>query len=274
MGAGPRFKKPPVAEVALAVEFGELATLRTVQLALLWEYFQQDYPTTEEHTPLPPISELLKMPAGPRVELALVAEESSPRLWFIDKPGSKLIQIQRNRVGFNWRRFPSEVDYPSFDVVLANFQTIAETLQTFVQERLGSLLQPTHCEVTYVDHVEVGGERGIRSAGDLGRLLDFWRPEGPVPSLGVPEEAGCFVRYPLGAAGPRGGRLSLQIQPGIRRSDGIQLLVMQTTAQMGLKSNTWDSVWTDLNIAHKAATRMFLEVTRSEMQKLWGREDL
>ena len=50
----PSFKKPPVAEVAIAAQFGEIRGLTGPHMGLLWQRYREAFPTLEVHPALDP----------------------------------------------------------------------------------------------------------------------------------------------------------------------------------------------------------------------------
>ena len=52
----PDFRKPPLAETVLSLQFEPVAELTTAHVGLLWARFRKQFPMIEEHPPLPPSS--------------------------------------------------------------------------------------------------------------------------------------------------------------------------------------------------------------------------
>ncbi len=62
----PDFKKPPLTEVALSVQFERLPNLNSLQIGLLWHEFMERFPSTEQHPLLDPVFERFGTPTGPK----------------------------------------------------------------------------------------------------------------------------------------------------------------------------------------------------------------
>ena len=73
----PDFAKPPLAEVALSVQFEPLEKMRTPQIGLLWNDFRQRFPDTEEHPPLDSVIERFGIPraSAPEVRMQMMETE-------------------------------------------------------------------------------------------------------------------------------------------------------------------------------------------------------
>ena len=48
----PDFKKPPVSEVVLSLQFASISTFRSIHVGLLWQRFRREYPKVSEQAPL------------------------------------------------------------------------------------------------------------------------------------------------------------------------------------------------------------------------------
>src|SRR5438046_8808907 len=94
----PDFRKPPVAETVLSLQFEPVAGLTTAHLGLLWNRFREELPLIEELPPLPPTSERFGPPFGARVEVTFVQKPPVPRLWFLNESKTELVQVQPDRL--------------------------------------------------------------------------------------------------------------------------------------------------------------------------------
>src|SRR5256885_1562370 len=92
----PEFERPPVVEVALAVQFEPIEELRVPQIGLLWNDFRDRYPRTEEHPRIQPKIEQfgVRVPAQPAVDVQFMEKPPTPRCWFLNQEGSRLVQVQ------------------------------------------------------------------------------------------------------------------------------------------------------------------------------------
>jgi len=94
----PQFKKPPVSEVALSVQFSPLENWRSPHAGIYWGRIHDRYPRTETQPPLP--SQIEKFgpdfPELPTVRFE-VANLERVRFWFLGEPANELIQVQGDR---------------------------------------------------------------------------------------------------------------------------------------------------------------------------------
>ena len=119
----PDYKRPPLVEVALAVQFAELQGYRTIHAGLLWaETFRKAYPRVIEQPQLDPIFEVF----GPHARAAQwqirqMPGPPVPRLWFMNEQETELVQIQANWFARNWRKVGEGEDYPRYEKLRERF---------------------------------------------------------------------------------------------------------------------------------------------------------
>ncbi len=102
----PSFDRPPVVEVVLSVQFEPLVSLHTPQLGLLWKEFEARFPKTEDQPPLPPSIEQFGRRSMPPVSFSIqeIDGATPPRVWFLNREETELIQVQQDRFIVNWRQ--------------------------------------------------------------------------------------------------------------------------------------------------------------------------
>ena len=91
----PDYERPPLVEVALAVQFAELPGYRTVHAGLLWQdKFREAYPRFFEQPPLDPTFEVFGPQARtPQLQIKQMPGPPVPRLWFMNDNKTELVQI-------------------------------------------------------------------------------------------------------------------------------------------------------------------------------------
>lgn len=90
----PSFRRPPVAEVAIAAQFGQLRGLTGPHMGLLWQRYRDSFPTLEVHPALDPRFEQPN-PAPGRGLTVKFDRVPTPRAWFIGTNKAHLIQVQQ-----------------------------------------------------------------------------------------------------------------------------------------------------------------------------------
>jgi len=116
----PDFRKPPVTETVLSLQFEPLGGLTAAHLGLMWQRFRPQLPEVEEHPPLPPVFEKFEPPSPAQVEVTIEEKPPVPRLWFLNPPKTELIQIQVDRFIHNWRKMQGMEPYPHYEPIRAS----------------------------------------------------------------------------------------------------------------------------------------------------------
>lgn len=268
----PQFANPPVVELALSVQFKPLIKLGVAHLGLLWEQWREEYPKTEHHPPISRTTETYEKGATgllKRVSLELVSSLPVPRVWFLRSDGSELLQVQQDRFVQNWRR-RGNTDYPSYTKLRGNFEERLGQFAAFLGQKELGTLEIDQCEITYVDHLPIG-DGALPSAGDLGQVFVFWGKAYAGGGLGEPEQARCSLRFVMrDDAGKPLGRIHLNAVPSVSRLDGKRIFELQTIARGSPMGAGAQGALAFLDHAHEAVVKLFLDVTRPELQQTWG----
>ena len=118
------FERPPVVEVAVAIQFDGLSKLTTPHLGRFWESVADRFPRVEEFAPGSQQRESFpfrKQQPAQQLLLQLTGRAVVSRCWFVSEDDSQLIQIQADRFVFNWRKRPEEASYPRYTFVRQSF---------------------------------------------------------------------------------------------------------------------------------------------------------
>jgi uncharacterized protein (TIGR04255 family) len=263
----PEFSRPPVIETVLGVQFRPVANFSIPHFGLFWAKIRDKYPGYEVQPPLGPVIEEFGegqwKNVGVNIELMQIPEV---RCWFKDSSGKQLIQLQRDRFLFNWRKVKDEDMYPRYDNIEPRFAETWNEFCSFLHEV--GLEEPdvNQCEVTYVNHIDLG--HGWKSYAELKNVIACWSGEISGSFLPDPESVNIGARYVL----PNGkGRLHVLMQPAIRRTDAKEILQLNLTARGKPESSTAQHVLEWLDLGHKWIVRGFTDFTTKSMHEIWGR---
>lgn len=267
------FDRPPVVEVALSVQFDPLPGLRPFQLRALWEErWRADYPTQQEQPVLPPLNVDGMGPRAPRLRIEVTAAPELPatRCWFINARSTNLLQVQADRMVFNWRRADDPASaYPRYASVRAAFERHLRELTEFIAAEGMGVLRPNACEVTYINHLVAGD--GWKGPPHLDEALAVWRQ--PALSGGeLPADVALRWRYPIatGAAGEVGD-LIVAADPGMLTPSLIDVISLQLIARGRPQGDGRAGVLAFMDIGREWIVRRFVEVTTDNMHEHWGR---
>lgn len=263
----PKFERPPVYETVLGIQFNPLNAFSFPHYGLYWAAIRGNYPNYEVHPPISPAVEQfesgLRKDRKAGIELVPVPDI---RTWFLNRDGSLLLQVQKDRFLQNWRKVQDDDVYPHYDQLKPKFFNEWRTFCGFLEDAGIERPMVNQCEVTYVNHIDV--ELGPRRYGELRKIMSCWSGESSGDFLSDPESVNFNLRYLL----PENmGRLHVTLQPAIRRRDAKEILRLNLTVRGRPNSSEIDDISEWLDLGHDWAVRGFADITTGEMHRIWGR---
>lgn len=255
------FLNPPVAEVALAVQFEPLEGLRAVDLGRVWEAFRDEYPDVEEHPAKPPMA---VEAGGLEVSVNLLSGFDKPNLWFVKDGGDRLVQFQQDRLVVNWRR-RSDEQYPRYEhAVRPMFVDAWSRLVGALEDLSLGPPRPNVCEAIYVNPIDSGG--AWKDHSEMDRVLSPWSGSHSDDFLPPAAEVRLGARYAL----PEGkGWLVIDANPVRRAGDGRPALMLQLAGRGRAGSPDLDGALEFLDLAREWIVRGFVSFTEVEMHREW-----
>ena len=270
----PDFRRPPVIEVLLSVQFDPIEALQGPHLGLLWQKFRARYPRIEQHAPISPRLERFgeALASTPTARIEMVDKPPLPRSWFLNEVGTELIQIQEDRFVHNWRKRGEDDEYPRFEHIRDQFSEQLDVFCSFIaQEELGKFV-PNQCEVTYVNHIVAGD--GWEKHGELGKVFTVWKEGYSDDFLSEPETAEISVRYVIyNETNEPIGRLYVISKPGFSTTDKKPILRLELSARGKPEDDSVASVLSFMELGREHIVRAFASITTKKMHKVWGRYD-
>lgn len=107
------FAYPPVTEVVFGIQFKPLTRFTVSHFGQLWECFKADgYDACQDRSPLFPAIERFDAPV--KAEEQVPPDPFLPRVWFLHRDGTGILQVQRDRFLHNWRRARIDDKYPRY----------------------------------------------------------------------------------------------------------------------------------------------------------------
>ena len=258
---------PPVTEVVCGVMFASLSKLLAPHLGLLWERYKPNYSECQE---VPPIVGQIENPERlSKGSMDVFDVFTTPRVWFMEPNGNRLVQIQRDRFHHNWRKINTEDEYPRHELVLQLFNERFETFRNFLSEYNLGELQLSQYEMTYVNHILPGSN--WNSLADISRVFpDFsWQNRSDRPS-GVPKTIHWQTVFAL----PKeAGQLHVTIRSGAHPDGNQPILLFELTARSTRNAATIEDMISWFEMAHNQIVGTFADLVDIEFQRVsWGRK--
>ena len=268
----PDFRKPPLAETVLSLQFEPVAGLTTAHVGLLWERFRKHFPVIGEHPPLTPVFEKFDPPSPAQVEVTFEDRPPVPRVWFLNEAGSELIQVQPDRLIHNWRKMEGLDPYPRYEPIRDMFRDEVAVLEEFLRdEKLGALVV-NQCEVTYINHIEPASV--WQRHGEMEKAFVMCPRLGSAPFLPEPEDVAMRMRFVI--PDPKGnpiGRLHAAVQPAWKKSDNSPLLALNLMARGAPIGGGIEGAFAFFDLGRSWIVKGFADLTTPEMQRMWERID-
>jgi uncharacterized protein (TIGR04255 family) len=268
----PDFRRPPLAETVLSLQFEPVAGLTTAHVGLLWERFRKQLPVIEEHSLLPPVFEKFEPPAPPRVEVTFEEKPPAPRVWFVNEAGSELIQVQSDRFIHNWRKMEGLDPYPRYEPIRDKFRDEVAVLERFLSDEKLGTLAVNQCEVTYVNHIAPSGVWDRH--GKVEKVFIMCSGLMTASFLPDPEDVALRMRFVIqdGTRRPV-GRLHVVVQPAWKKSDNSPILTLNLTARGSPIGEGIEGAFAFFDLGRSWIVKGFADLTTPEMQRVWERID-
>ncbi len=264
----PDYKKPPVVEVAISIQFDPLKELNVPRLGALWMEFKDDFPETQDQPPLPPVFEVYGQIQPPRFEFALGITPPQRRCWFLNKEGTHLIQVQQDRFVLNWRKSSESDEYIRYENIIKSFDKNYRVFERFlVNEGLGKP-KINQCEVTYVNPIISGNV--WQNHSQLQKIVapvSLKHSDSFLPPL---ENATLTFRYLMkdNDSEPL-GRLHIQIEPIYEPKSNKPAYLLKLIARGKPEKNDFRSARKFLDLGHVWIVRGFTSFTTKKMHEEW-----
>lgn len=259
------FERPPVIETLCSVQFAPIPGFDLAHFGLFWGEIRDEYPRQEIKPALAPAVEDFPLPAGERGPRLEISSEPSARVWFVTSARTELVQLQRDRFTRNWRKTAATDIYPRYEQLRPRFERDWRRFLDFLKREGLSAPDITQCEVTYINHIELGAG----SFGDPSPVLRIIAQPGETEFLPRPEMVMVNVTYSMPEAR---GRLHVAAQPGIRLHDQREILQLTLTARGKPTSSDYDALIDWLDEGHDWIVKGFVDITTAKMQEtVWRR---
>lgn len=258
----PAYDRPPVVEVALAVQFEDDIGYRLIDLAEIARVWSDALPKVEERHPLPPMT---LHPEGPNVALKLSEEIDTPLLWLQNEQGDQLLQLQQDRLTVNWRRLPPNTPYPRYASIRQFFGDTWKQLTGLLKHMELAAPEPSICEVLYLNQLDA--HNGWQSVEDMSTLIAPWAGSVSDDFLPKADQAGFFTRFELP---DERGWLVIDSRPGQLR-DNVEVQFLRLVSRGIADPPNLEGILDFMDLAHEWIVRGFTSITTAKAHTIWGR---
>lgn len=258
----PKYKKPPLVEVAFSVQFKEISKLKTPHIGILWEMLgKNNFPEIDDKPPLGKIN------TPPSIFLDTNGSFST-RVWFSNSEQSCLLQIQNDRFCYNWRKkieeesLDNSLDYPHYEKNLDSFFSYFSIFQEFIEKNNLGSIEPNMAELTYVNQVLYNNISEVN-----GVFKDFNWPK-TERFLSEPEGFNHFVAFNIK---DNLSKARVVINSTQRPYDGKSVFGIQLSTSGQLQAIDHNEIKNWYNTSHNWIVNAFTDLVTEEAQKKWER---
>ena len=263
------FARSPVDEVVLSVHFKPLNGLLAPHLGEIWEEFKKDgFERIAEQPLVPPIVEQFPDPIG-EAKLHIGNAPNLARIWFIHKDDSRLIQVQRDRFTFNWRKTEASPTYPGFSDIFTDFEGFYNRFRQVLERQKIGEITPLQYELTYIDQLFCGD--GWETLDDIGKIYNLFADTQLLDSFWSDAES-IILRTSFSAPNLP-GRLHLTISSRVKMPEQQQTLQTDFTIRGFPENAEYDAMIVWFNAARDRMREKFTTMFTEDIQtQVWGRK--
>lgn len=261
-----KFEKPPVVETVLGFQFERLSHCSNAHLGAFWKSLGDEWPIVEDASPLKVGIERFgrEQDWGPLAHRLELTQEPVSRLQIRKKDESRMVQVQRDALYYNWLGHSGD-DYPSYDRVLPEFEKMLENFREFTRSEGFGDLKPLQWEVTYVNHIAKGTVWD--APADWSTVLPSLLGAGTAEPL-VTESVSGEWKYTIP---DNRGRLYVLVRSGrIGGIDGEEILLMKLTARGKISDKPGEELRDGLDFGHEVIVSTFGKLTSRRAHGYWS----
>lgn len=239
-----RLKNAPIVEVVIGAQF-DGTPFDPNFIHSFYNEIENLYPLISHQLPLPSVFQQQE-------ETKIVHNSSSnSRNFFISANQNKLIQLQSNKLLFNWRKNDSQ-DYPHFSIVLEEFIKIFKSINK--KRNLNHLIN--QLEVTYLDHIYL--EDFDIDSFNPNTIFNIIKYDKKIIDL---ENTIRFLNQELKAS------ITVGIKSSYNNSNTSKKLWVVETICRGFRSDISIKAWLDM--AHSELLTVFQEIFTDKAKNKW-----
>lgn len=242
------FQNAPIAEVVIGIQFDK-PLISYNNILNFYQTIKTNFVKVKEQQVL---SSAIENPNG-QTERRLLQGFNSRKL-FINKDENKLVQIQPDRLLFNWRKTNDTDEYPHFSNVYHEFKNIYEKLS----EICSFENKDNQLEVAYVDHIIID-EFG-KNDFNPSEILSIFNIDKKKTVNSIEQNITFPVKNLL-------GNINLQIVSATRNNDKRKIFRMESTCRGARKNEPMDNWYEN---AHNELLKLFSNITTEKAKQVWG----
>lgn len=249
------FDKPPVSEVIFGIGFKAPEGFREAHFGLFWNEIRDEFPVAEIKTPIAP-----PPPEHLQIDLSTAPPQ---RHFFRSGDGSELLQIQSNRLLFNWIKI-GDAPYPRYRKVYPRFTSLCDRFSRFLTENSFEKPIIRELRLEYLNHI--AKDQIWKTPSDVHKIFpDFRVARRGRRFLISPQTFNLQVRYPMEREGTH---LDVALRTGRRELEELITLQLSVIGAVEEPSDKEIRSWFDM--AREAIDLSFTDLASPRAKEAWG----
>ncbi|HEV2970733.1 MAG TPA: TIGR04255 family protein [Pirellulales bacterium] len=269
-GSSPDYERPPVVETVLGVQFDQIVNFGNAQLGAFWKTLDlAEWASVTDAPALVSQFEQFGDAVKWQPQLGIqFTQVPRTRLQIKNSNGDRMIQIQDNRVHFNWSK-SEESSYPRYPAVRNGFEYALRRFVDFISEEHLGEFRPNQWEVTYINNIPKGTVWRVPSDWGFFRLL---AGVSDVANLVDGESFSGEWHFQIP---DQRGRLHIQWQHGLAPAKPPEhqetvWLTLTARGSLGDAADPLRSVVNGLDLGHHTIVNSFRTLMSDEANTYWG----
>lgn len=267
----PKFRNPPLIERAISIVIEPLSELSVGDYGLFWSDIIDEFPTSEAMDPVTAVIESFGGFRPSPVGIQLVPGGALPRAAFRDRLGGELVQIQRDRFGFNWIKTGDDHKYPHSEATLDRFFELLVKFMSYIERRGLGTLKIVQCELTNVNVVLVSdvGE----NFSDMATVFKLAPLEFDCDHIRLENQLVGSKHLILDDDGEPIGRVHTVGQPSLKVPNNEEAYRLDISARGAPLGANLEGARRFFDVAVSAVNAVFLSSVTKAGRRFWGEID-
>ena len=249
------FATPPINESYMGFQYTLAPNeWNTLDYGEFYSTVRSDFPIFQEHDEIAPFAEGNQIMFGGLPPLR--------RVWLIKKDSRELLQIQRDRFLYNWRKIQVSDSYPRFENLSQSFKNYWNSFESYCLDKKKSKPQIQYVEFTYTNVIDdKNGFDGVLTG--LSKITSF-------------------IDFSNLHRGIKGFNLALNLESKSNKQTVIQVVlrdgmnvqtkkhVLYIELKSVIKLDDKDKAFQWLDQIRLELRDLFCDLTAAEAHKVWG----
>ena len=255
----PEYKNPPVVEVVAGIQFENIKAIKVPHLTAFWDKIgRKNFPEIQDLDILPKLNQ--------EPGFFLLQDIELPRHWFISKDKNSLIQIQRDRFLYNWKKqSDNSTPYPRYGNFIKCFNEFYNKFEISLKDSKLPTPDIEMLELTYINSIP------LADFGDLSKVARLlsgmaWNDKISLPSPRGLNWVWWFEIDELKA------KMKVIIVSAQQVEDGTPIIRMELSVRGPAPSKNIKDCQKWFDGSHERIVKSFDELTAEYMHKKWGKK--